>query len=249
VAFSNFLRSINKQNCGKVRDGAPKVIVVDSSADYSKTYIDVACQRLGVTRIRIKYIDLPDGAEWNKSAALNIGLGAAKTKYVMFTDADCVFQPNFFTEVGRRMSSSSCLLCAVHALDEFNKPRAASFIHDVMWSSNDAWELAYQQLRNLASPVDKAANGACQVLPRKWALDVGGFDEKMCMWGGMDNDLVNRARAAGLNIVRLDDVTSILHQPHSVSKFSGPHNIFFKKNNARMLKKTKNIADFIINHN
>ena len=49
---------------------------------------------------------------------------------------------------------------------------------------------------------------------RRWWHALRGFDERFQWSSSVDNDLVDRARCAGLDLVLLNDATDIFHQGH-----------------------------------
>jgi hypothetical protein len=59
-------------------------------------------------------------------------------------------------------------------------------------------------------------NGGIQIYPRIWIEEIGGLDESLVYWGGIDNDTVERALMSDMIMVNLN--TLILHQEHEFKK-------------------------------
>jgi glycosyltransferase involved in cell wall biosynthesis len=143
------------------------------------------------------------GELWNRSRALNIGIQAARGRYVMCTDIDMMFRPNFLsTVVGR--------------LDANDKRLVVSRCHDLPpsvpeqpWTVDD-----YDALEAKASYRPSHGTGACQATKRSFFFDVRGYDEKYVFWGFEDGDMLFRAQLVGLTPCWIHEQTSMLHQWH-----------------------------------
>ena len=62
---------------------------------------------------------------------------------------------------------------------------------------------------------DKIGDGAAQCTTREWFFKVGGYDERMELYGAMDNDMTVRAEKDGLNIVWVEE-GEMLHMHHKI---------------------------------
>jgi GT2 family glycosyltransferase len=176
----------------------PEIMVVDVSNDGSDAEIDKICERRKATHFHI----FLEGVKWSMPRAFNFGIKNSNTTYVMTTGVDFLFAPNFIEEVEKRKSSNKLLLCKI-----YKAPKKCDL------SGFSAAQ--YENIRGKSSFVKEDwSNGACQLTTKAWFEKVKGYDEKLLMWSGVDNDLVNRARWSGLKIDWLNNTTSIVHQFH-----------------------------------
>ena len=119
---------------------------------------------------------------------------AARGNYVMCTDVDILFAPNFLKEVTDTLSQGNrFVVCRCRDLppDTENTPYTPEGFSDLHGRS---------QYRHLLG------TGACQAVRKEWFYDVRGYDEKYIYWGYEDRDMFRRAtprRARG----RLDSRT------------------------------------------
>jgi len=137
------------------------------------------------------------GQPWNRSRALNIGARLSVADYVMTTDVDIVFPPNFLEIVMRNAHPERVLHCFPHYLPPGFED----------WNDLSAY---FGKL-----PVGNTnARGGCQVIPCKVFSQLGGFDEYYQYWGVEDRDFSQRLRSFGLQELWLNDQTYIFHQWH-----------------------------------
>lgn len=176
------------------------------------------------------YIRTETNALWNRSLALNIAVRRATGAYVLSTDVDMLFAPNFLQVVfAELMKGNIFVVCRCRDLPEDTADR--------VWSSAD-----YDALLARSTFREFPGTGACQAVRREWLLAVRGYDEKYVYWGYEDRDMFQRAKRAGLDIVWIHDKTSMLHQWHK------------KMDNDRVLLRHKNrlryfLTGFIVKKN
>jgi len=72
----------------------------------------------------------------------------------------------------------------------------------------------FEMLKLQAKMRHKWGTGAMQAAHREFFFEVRGYDEDLLWWGAMDGDMVGRARASGLQVVWIENQTSMLHQWH-----------------------------------
>jgi GT2 family glycosyltransferase len=138
----------------------------------------------------VKFIEVTKNTEvFNKCRALNIGFKASDTKYVLSSDIDIIFAPNFIEEVMNvfKDKPNSIVLCQKIDLDEEGK------------------EIEFHE---------PSASGSCIAISSDWIDKVHGYDEYYTYWGREDNDLVDRAIQDGFEVVWITDKTKIYHQWH-----------------------------------
>jgi hypothetical protein len=81
-------------------------------------------------------------------------------------------------------------------------------------SDHEELRRAYGTLKQRARRRGKHGTGGIQLASRGFFFEVRGYDEDLVWWGAEDGDMVRRARNAGLEVVWIDDRTSMLHQWH-----------------------------------
>ena len=149
---------------------------------------------------------------WNKSRALNIAIRQARGHYVLCTDADMIFAPNFLSTllaVQREEEDGAFVLCRSRDLPEELAERA--------WTEADLPELvACSELRA------RQGTGACQMATRAFFERVRGYDEGYKRWGQEDSDMTYRAGRFGLRHRWIDDETVMLHQWHPSNRKRWP---------------------------
>jgi glycosyltransferase involved in cell wall biosynthesis len=147
---------------------------------------------------------------WNRSKALNHGIQATRGEFVMCTDADMIFKPDFLSTV-----------LAAHAEAEEGAPRiiycrCLDLPEEV---AEQAWERGdYPALHAKASFRPKGGTGACQCASRAYFDEVRGYDEGYTYWGKEDDDFRVRAETHGLYEVYIEDRSNMLHQWHRKMK-------------------------------
>jgi len=149
---------------------------------------------------------------WNKSRALNIGIRAATGHYVLCTDADMVFAPNFLTTLlstQQAEGDNAFVLCQSRDLPEA--------LADTPWSIDDVPALI-DQSRYRA----RQGTGACQMATRAFFERVRGYDEGYKGWGQEDTDMTFRAARAGLTHRWVEDATAMMHQWHRSNRDRWP---------------------------
>lgn len=163
-----------------------KVILVDFGSSEINQYSE---QRL-CTEFGFIYIEtLRDVDDFNKSRALNIGLKQATSKYVISSDIDMIFAPNFIKTIKQVFDKKpkSIVLCQKIDLDKEGKE---------------------------VEMHEPSASGSCIAIESDWIDKVHGYDEYYTYWGREDNDLVDRAIQDGYEVVWITDKTKMWHQWH-----------------------------------
>jgi len=181
IRIERCLRSLSEQEV------PCKVILVDygSSKDNLIWEREVVKEFPNVTLIEVKR----NTKIFNKSRALNIGFKVATTKFVLSTDIDCIFAPNFIKEVQKALVSKPKSIVLSQKID----------------LDKDGTELGKHE---------PSASGSCIGIELDWIEKVHGYDEVYTYWGREDNDLVDRAIADGYEVIWITDKTKIYHQWH-----------------------------------
>ncbi len=194
---ANFLKSLRHQPDWP---SPLEVIIVDSCSSpshYQNAY--EAATRYDATLLRIE-----KAHQWNKSLALNVGIKAAKYRYVMLTDIDMIFQENFLkvaVDCLEGQSGRAILHCQARDLPQSAISPQTDIIRD------------FAKLKAVSTLHGKQGTGACFMARTDWLQGVGAMDERYVLWGAMDNDMSYRAGWDGLKIIWLEK-TTFLHQWH-----------------------------------
>ena len=197
TSLRNTLESLHWQNIGQPAE----ILIVDHGSDPDqRTALRDICKSAGARLIPIGTPERP----WNKPLALNRGIRAtdARSRQVLVMDADILLAPDFFGAASEK--GDALVLCRCGDL-----PQSARIPGD-----KAALRRAFPSLRSRARLRPASSTGGVQWAPRAFFFSVQGYDEDLLWWGAMDNDMVRRAREAGLPVVWVSDETGILHQWH-----------------------------------
>jgi glycosyltransferase involved in cell wall biosynthesis len=180
-----------------------RVIFVDYGSDLSiARSVQALVERFPFCRYA--YTDTR-GWPWSRSKVLNIGIRLAETDYVLTSDADMIFAPDFVETVLNAQNGRSLVCCAPRWLPE----------------TFTDWEhiVDYADIFPKGGHVHK---GGCQCVPLSVMQELRGFDENLVYWGAEDTDLHSRLVTWGLHECWVDDETSIFHQWHPPDKVNVP---------------------------
>lgn len=170
---------------------------------------------------------------FNKPLLNNLGIRISKTEYVLCTDIDIMFAPNFIQNV-------------VAALDENTIVESRT----LFWKEHTANKVYGGEIDPLldldACRVGRikywSTCGGCQCMHKsKWNL-LRGYDETFIGWGSEDRDLLDRAQNLGLKVKWLNDERSsimLFHQPHSKPMDVLQKDLAFQEENKKKLFKKR----------
>lgn len=139
---------------------------------------------------------------FNMPWLFNRAIERAQTPYVLCTGVDFVYDPRLIERYSHVAKPDRLLLKEVEMLPNMQIARG----------NVDSW--TWPQTKT--NPFGKKADGIQFAHMDLWKK-LGGYDEKMVGWGGMDNDLHNRAERSGAQIVWVRK-GRILHQWHRIEK-------------------------------
>jgi len=141
------------------------------------------------------------GWPWNRSRALNIGIRLSRTKYVMTSDIDLIFDPEFVAQCIKQAGDNIALHAGCFYLPKnFNK-----------WSRLSSLTPTFKQ----SIP---EALGLVLCLTQENYEKVSGFDEFYQFWGVEDRDIEHRLNFSGIETKWLDHSESRLyHQWHPIN--------------------------------
>jgi hypothetical protein len=198
--LKNFIHTIIAQESGQ-----PSVIVVDSSPDSLDRTLNWYLTGWAKDHY---YLERPSD-QFSKSKSLNAGLCEVTTKFTMFTDVDMMFHWDFFNVLSQMMGDNRFILAVAGYLPP-DAPR-----HDIHGHWDELVSLAKQ-----GEISHRLSLGACQCASTEWFKSVGGYDLNFKNLGGVDVNMLVRARKAGFEEVWIDDLM-LLHQWHPKSELKG----------------------------
>ena len=144
------------------------------------------------------------GWPWNRSRALNTGARVAQGRYLITTDVDLLFPPDFTQKVRANVSENQVLHVAPELLPE-GFDRWDSVFADKRWPTHG-----------------ESAYGACHVVLAETFHRMRGFDETYEFWGIEDEDLYEREKSLGLVHRWLHEETRVVHQWHPFANYVTP---------------------------
>lgn len=167
---------------------------------------------------------------FHKSLALNIALHYVNTRFICCTDADQVFNPNFFGLVYNHLCKQKniIVMCKTYLLKNLHKVKP----NDILTNNGYNRLLVAAQKEHQK----RIGEGCCIGLSLDWITSVNGWDENYIGWGYEDTDLLFRAELAGLKRCYIDHKTNMIHLPHSrVGKYY--NNTNGVRNKRRLIQK------------
>ncbi len=183
----------------KERGGDRIDIVVADLGSANAVDVIATCDRLGVT-----CVTSPDSPEWSRSEALNLAVASSSTPYVVTTDADIIFSRTLYDEIVGTLERSplSVVLAQCSDLPDGLSFEEASALPDAILAGRASYRPRW------------GMGGCCAFRRTHWDL-IGGFDNRLKIWGGEDNDFVGRMRRIGLTPRWISDsVQRIYHVYH-----------------------------------
>ena len=199
---NNCINSLKNQNC--------KIILVDFGSNEEILLLE---RLLPVNLIEVKN----NTKIFNKCRALNIGLKQAKTKYVLFSDIDCIFSNNFINETIKALQKNKKIIVLSQKID-LDKTNKETNLHE------------------------PSASGSCIAIKTNWAKKVHGFDEIYTFWGREDNDFVNRAMQDGFEDIWITNKIKLWHQWHELpdTRSLNRNIIYYEKLNKPIIRNSNN---------
>jgi len=227
-----FLKSIQWQDCLNFN-----LLLVDGGSknyDELKSYIQCYDQKIPVHMIQYKL-----GKDFNKPILDNFGIRNAKTEYIMTTDVDIVFAPQFVSELIKLLEPN--VMVESRAMYWYNNNAESIY-------KSDKNQYNIEELR-VGVIKKRTTCGACQCMHHKSWERIRGFDEQYYGWGSEDYDLYYRARLSGLKAKWMGeslDSIMVFHQPHFKSNEQIREDLKTQEVNKRRLA---NVRSFVVNPN
>lgn len=187
-----------------------KVIISDyGSNQKGKNHLDKALKKIG-NKLDISTIHTKIDGDWNRSAALNRGMIQTTTPYVMGSDIDMIYHPNFLEIAVQQLNKNKAYV--VHNLARQMRQIDLSTLEFKM-REND-WNFFQRNSKDRSG----GGTGACQIIPRDKFFYLGGYDEVYEHWGAEDDDMRVRLRKINLKEKSISRATNFYHQWHPTNK-------------------------------
>jgi len=209
--LENCFKSLRNQDYNK---GLINLLLVDYGSNQNVEKVKKLCKKYNV-----KYVRVENVLYWNRAHCINVGLKNTKTKYVLITDIDIVFEKSYISECIKDLQMNPFQLLYSDMLE---CPKGI----DVSDMLKDFYKI---KIRSYKKDDDIVLHGAsiCFSLTKFFYL-INGYDEFYRLWGYEDLDLLDRFEQIGIKLVNISNKTSSLHQWHP--KHDGVKSIpeFFK---------------------
>jgi predicted glycosyltransferase involved in capsule biosynthesis len=183
----------------------PSTIFIPDSSHVSQFLALNSILQPQMKHFKIVHFGLKHTEGFNMPKLFNRALERVETEYVLCTGADFLYHPHTFEKYQKFEGGKNFLMKEVYMLPpcEITEERV------------NEWRFP----RAKKNPWGRQADGI-QYAQTKFFHDIGGYDERMAGWGGMDNDMHARAKAFGMNIHWVGPGI-ILHQYHKIEKGKG----------------------------
>jgi len=214
----------------------PRTIVVDFGSNQPLAFPEYK------SWVRIIRVDRSTKM-FHKARAINIGIRNVTTRFLCITDADQIFQPNFFGVVKQTLqkNTNAFVMCKSYFLT--TTPALIPF------SCNGKEYYKFLE-RAKQSGIILHGDGCCNGVSTQWAINVHGYDETYVRYRAQDSDFALRAVRGGLTKVWIHGKTSMIHLPHlrQGAYYEGDIKVY---NKAKYKQKTKmpTKAILVANHN
>jgi glycosyltransferase involved in cell wall biosynthesis len=172
-----------------------KIILVDygSMQEFTPNYKRL-CENHDAEYIRVENKPI-----WNKSHALNIAIKKAKSKYILSTDADIIFENNYIREAVQLLQKNQYHYILARCLDA---------------PENRLEEKNYFALKAVSTYRSDTVNRGINMTLTHYYHKIHGYDERYAGWGAEDDDLIKRFRLLGLKKKDITHISSYIHQWH-----------------------------------
>lgn len=181
-----------------------EVIIVDYGSGSTEGFHDV------LTAEGARYIYVETDGVWSRSRALNIGLGAAKGRYLITTDADMIFSPGSISLIHEELAKLPGVALLLQCRD-----LPPGITHSYIESDDVDWA----HLESISRLRPRWGMGGMIAFESEAYHSIRGLDERMEIYGGEDIDLAKRLARAGYQRVWMsDDRVRMYHVWHEPSR-------------------------------
>jgi len=188
------------------------------------------------SKIPMRIVQHKIGEVFERARLNNVGVRNAKADYIMTTDVDMLFGPQFVSTLmdnvapdilveSRTMYIKKCVTDLIYAgkLDPYN----------------DIDSIKRGRIKK------ETTAGGCQCMHISGWNKLHGFDERYYGWGSEDYDLLKRAKRAGLKVKWIGasrDTIMLFHQAHTKPNIK--KDLEHQEQNKKLLH---NIQDYVAN--
>jgi hypothetical protein len=169
--------------------------------DYSSKIELITKYKILCTEYKAEYIRIDNKPIWNKSHALNIAIKNSKTKFILSSDADIMFEKNYIKEAIKELQRNPYQVILAKCLDV---PQSAI-------KENNFYEL--KKISTYRFEDDYLSSGI-NIALTCFYHKLSGYDETYVLWGAEDDDLIKRFKLFGLKIKNVTKKTSYIHLWH-----------------------------------
>jgi glycosyltransferase involved in cell wall biosynthesis len=148
---------------------------------------------------------------WNKSHALNIGIKAAEGEFIATVDCDIILSKNFLGKIGEFLQDRAFIVSM-----DVRRINLLKLKGNIQERYLNIFAIPWIDSNRINIYQNHSANGGIQLFSKKWINKVRGYDENLVYWGGMDNDLYERAVSDHQVMINLNE--PIYHQEHELKK-------------------------------
>ncbi len=172
---------------------------------------------------------------WNRSAALNAGVEAARADIVVTTDADILFAPAAYL---RAVELTRDAPDALHLIQCRDLPSSFGVGHFTALLEADRAP-DFGELRRRAALRPRWGMGGFAAFARPAFFALNGYEERMKVWGSEDNDFAKRFRLLGMPVRWISDpevaIYHMWHEPSQTKANSDPDERATLQENRRIL--------------
>lgn len=199
----NAIRSVQAQD---YRGGRISTLVVD----YGSTPESLAGLRRITESLSAECIVVGGQPEWNRSHCLNVGLRRISSKFVILTDVDIMFAPDFVAKTVAALRHDP--LTVVYSV-MLHLPEAT--VGDLeAAATRETWlDLASLKSLGKVKTADPFSTGTVATYTH-FFHEIRGYDEFYRAYGVEDTDIAQRFLNLGLRHLSVADRTYYLHQWH-----------------------------------
>lgn len=201
----------------------PNVVIVDFGSKKNLMYLEREHPFVKVIRVKTST------EVFSKPRGYNIAIKRSKSNHMCFTDADQLFQDNFFEELNNTIITNpkkifiTCKTRRIRKELQFKKEEVHTYYPALL-----ATALKEERLYG---------DGCCFCIDTSWLKKVRGYDEAYIGHGAQSSDIRLRAYYSGYTQRGLTRQTSTLHMPHE--KFGDYYDASIDKRNRNRYHKKR----------
>ena len=188
----------------------PRCIISLGPAVDNNQVIDI-CRRNNVEFREYDNIKIIDTFGIGPGAARNLALKESRGELIGFTDADCIAEPTWLTNLYGEIQSDEIAGVGGIQFSPHDETRLGKEIHNLF--SEIGFISDYMNQKNSVSHTQH--NPSCNVIYKKDVLEkIGGFNSEL--WPGEDNDLDRRLILAGYKLRRTPNAVVYHYRPKTL---------------------------------